>query len=84
MNTHKNKQGRRVLAAMLMTVMVAASLSGCGGGDAESRIPPGTAENEILTLSPVAQDKELVTRSLWNVESICRLASESASLVYST
>ena len=61
MNMHKNKQGRRVLAAMLMTVMVAASLSGCGGGNSESRIASGTAENEILTLSPVAQDKELVT-----------------------
>ena len=51
----------RVLATMLMTVMVTASLSGCGGGNTESRIPSGTAENEILTLSPVAQDKELVT-----------------------
>ena len=61
MNMHKNKQGRRVLAAMLMTVMVAAFLSGCGGGNSESRIASGTAENEILTLSPVAQDKELVT-----------------------
>ena len=57
----KNNQGPRVLAAMLMTVMVAASLSGCGSGNAESRIASGTAENEILTLSPVAQDKELVT-----------------------
>ena len=56
----RNNKICRVIAAMLMTVMVAASLSGCGG-NSESRIASGTAENEILTLSPVAQDKELVT-----------------------
>ena len=56
----RNNKICRVIAAMLMTVMVAASLSGCGG-NSESRIASGTAENEILTLSPVDQNKELVT-----------------------
>ena len=51
----------RVIAAMLMTVMVTISLSGCGGKNTKSSIPSGAAANEILTLSPVAQDKELVT-----------------------
>lgn len=56
----RNNKICRVIAAMLMTVMVAASLCGCGG-NSERRIASGTAENEILTLSPVDQNKELVT-----------------------
>ena len=51
----------RVIAAMLITAMVTISLSGCGEKNTKSSIPSGTAANEILTLSPVAQDKEMVT-----------------------
>ena len=57
----RNNKIFRVIAAMLITVMVTISLSGCGGKNTKSSIPSGTAANEILTLSPVAQDKELVT-----------------------
>ena len=51
----------RVIAAMLITVMVTISLSGCGGKNTKSSIPSGTAANEILTLTPVDQNKEMVT-----------------------
>lgn len=57
----RNNKICRVIAAMLITVMVTISLSGCGGKNTKSSIPSGTAANEILTLSPVAQAKELVT-----------------------
>ena len=57
----RNNKICRVIAAMLISVMVTISLSGCGEKNTKSSITSGTAENEILTLSPVAQDKELVT-----------------------
>ena len=51
----------RVIAAMLITVMVTISLSGCGGKILKKGVLSGTAENEILTLTPVDQNKEMVT-----------------------
>ena len=56
-----NKRMYRVIAIILTTVMVAASLSGCGGKIFKKGVLSGTAENEILTLTPVDQDKEMVT-----------------------
>ena len=43
---------------MLLAAAAAVTLGGCGQG---GKLPAGAAENEILCLSPVAQDKELVT-----------------------
>ena len=57
----RNNKIFRVIAAMLITVMVTISLSGCGGKNTKSSIPSGTAANEILTLTPVDQNKEMVT-----------------------
>ena len=57
----RNNKICRVIAAMLLTVMVTISLSGCGGKNTKSGIPSGAAANEILTLSPVDQNKEMVT-----------------------
>ena len=57
----RNNKICRVIAAMLISVMVTISLSGCGEKNTKSGLTSGTAENEILTLAPVDQNKELVT-----------------------
>ena len=57
----KNQSLIRMLTVMLAAVVAAVSLSGCSAGSSGSKMPTGAATNEILTLSPVAQDKELVT-----------------------
>ena len=58
----KNKKPyRRLFTVMLAAIAAAFSLSGCSAGNAGSKMPTGAAANEILTLSPVAQDKEMVT-----------------------
>ena len=55
-----NKQYRRLLA--LAACLALLCLTGCDRRtEQSSRLPVGAAENEILTLTPVAQDKELVT-----------------------
>ncbi|MGN0577403.1 MAG: 5'-nucleotidase C-terminal domain-containing protein [Ruminiclostridium sp.] len=46
----------RRTAGILLAAVV--TLGGCGQSD---KLPKGAAENEILSLTPVAQDKELVT-----------------------
>ena len=61
MKMHKKGSILRRFGGMLTAIVVAASLSGCGTGKTSNSIPMGAAENEILTLSPVAQDKEMVT-----------------------
>ena len=57
----KNQPLFRMLTVMLAAVVTAVSLSGCSAGSTGSKIPSGAAVNEILPLSPVSQDKELVT-----------------------
>lgn len=51
----KAKKTISLLAAAAMTISM---ISGCNN---VKKLPSGAAENEILTLSPIAQDKELVT-----------------------
>ena len=61
MKMMNKKPFRRLFAVMLAAVVIAFSLGGCSAGNTRSKIPSGAAVNEILTLSPVSQDKELVT-----------------------
>lgn len=61
MKMHKKGSIHHWFSVMLTAIVVAASLCGCGTGKTSNSIPMGAAENEILTLSPVAQDKEMVT-----------------------
>ena len=61
MKMMNKKPFRRLFAVMLAAVVIAFSLGGCSAGSSGSKMPTGAATNEILTLSPVSQDKELVT-----------------------
>lgn len=61
MMSHKMHSIIRMLGVMLAAIGIAASLSGCSAGSTGGRMPKGAAANEILTLNPVAQNKELVT-----------------------
>ena len=61
MKMMNKKPFRRLFAVMLAAVVIAFSLGGCSAGSSGSKMPMGAATNEILTLSPVSQDKELVT-----------------------
>lgn len=55
------KTNSRVFVAVITIVMTVFFLSGCGGKSSSRGSLSGTAKDEILTLSPVDQNKELVT-----------------------
>ncbi len=61
MMSHKNHSIIRMLGVILAAIGIAASLSGCSARSTGGRMPKGAAANEILTLTPVVQNKELVT-----------------------
>lgn len=58
---NKIKTNSRVFVAVITIVMTVFFLSGCGGKSSSRGSLSGTAKDEILTLSPVDQNKELVT-----------------------
>ena len=55
------KTNSRVFVAVIAIVMTVFFLSGCGGKSSSRGSLSGTAKDEILTFSPVDQNKELVT-----------------------
>ena len=55
------KRMKKQISCILISTMLVFGLSGCVSSETKNTLPIGAAENDILTVTPVNQEKELVT-----------------------